>query len=228
MKKILLIAALMLVSTAVQAQSRPQGHISVTGKSMREVTPDRIFVRIVVSEFQLKSKVSVEDVEKNMIRSLKSAGIDAEKRLKIDRVSSYAVSKGKPRTLAFYEIELTSTTELGQLNHALDGEPGISMSVARTDHSQREQIMNELRIEALRNARISATELAAVEGLTISSVRDISVQDGAYYEPQTFTGAAVSMGRRGAEAEIPYATPLQINDIKLSAGVSVHYELMSE
>ena len=60
----------------------------MTGKADREVTPDEIYVRIVINEKDNKGKVSVEQQEKEMFRRLKAAHIDIEKDLVVQDMSS--------------------------------------------------------------------------------------------------------------------------------------------
>ena len=52
------------------------------------VTPDKIFLSIVISESDSKDKVSVEELEQKMVNKLKSLDIDIEKQLKLNDFES--------------------------------------------------------------------------------------------------------------------------------------------
>lgn len=231
MKKILLMAALLLTATAAQAQGvfdqvlANQARIAVDGYSRRTVAPDRIFVRMLISEQQLKSKTTVEQIEHEMIAILKKLDIDVDKKLKLDRMSSLYrdrfLKSGQSRTSAMYELEVGSAEELGKVYQRLEVLGGVNMSVVRTDHSQREQIMNELRTEALRNARKIAEQLAAVEEMEVGKPIYIGDRNRTVY-----TGSA--MGARVFVTGEEYVTPLEFKDMELSYDLNVTFELLKE
>ena len=67
MKKTIVLAAALLIAAGASAQEKnflDKPYIEVTGKADMEVTPDEIYVRIVINEKDNKGKVSVEQQEK--------------------------------------------------------------------------------------------------------------------------------------------------------------------
>jgi len=53
-----------------------------------EVTPDRIFLNITISEKDTKGKKSIEVIENQMVTALNSIGIDTKKQLSVADLSS--------------------------------------------------------------------------------------------------------------------------------------------
>ena len=85
-------AALLLFSAnIVSAQEKnfiDTPYIEVTGKAEMEVVPDEIYVGITINEKDNKGKVSVDQQEQEMFKQLKEIGIDVEKDLVVQDMSS--------------------------------------------------------------------------------------------------------------------------------------------
>ena len=73
-----LIAAVLSCGLASAQNTGNQNYIEVNGKAEMEVVPDEIYIAITINEKDNKGKVSIDQQEKAMFRSLKSLGIDLE------------------------------------------------------------------------------------------------------------------------------------------------------
>lgn len=92
MKKSLAILGL-LISSLTFSQSGEknfidQNYIEVSGTAEMEIIPDQIYLKIILDEKDLKSKITLEDLEKSMIKELGTLGIDVKKDLAIIDLSS--------------------------------------------------------------------------------------------------------------------------------------------
>lgn len=181
MKKLILSAAIMIAAvSALSAQTNtpanvfvnptPQfeNYIQITGSAEREIVPDEIYVRIVVTESNSKGRVGIEKMERDMIERLKSLGIDTDANLRLWDMSSalkeYWFRSNTMRTTTAYQLKVTSGKMLAQVYSALD-ELGIkNITISRLTHSRILEYRNELRLEALKNAKEIATSLAASIG----------------------------------------------------------------
>ena len=91
MKKLMIAAAALLLSAPLFAQEKnfiDQPYLEVNGRAEMEVAPDEIYVRITINEQDSKGKVTVLQQEKDMVRRLKDLGIDVEKKLVVQDMSS--------------------------------------------------------------------------------------------------------------------------------------------
>lgn len=91
MKKMMIAAAALLLSAPLFAQEKnfiDQPYLEVNGRAEMEVAPDEIYVRITINEQDSKGKVTVLQQEKDMVRRLKDLGIDVEKKLVVQDMSS--------------------------------------------------------------------------------------------------------------------------------------------
>lgn len=238
MKKVILAAAAAMFTVGAMAQNPVaagngysysyENCIQVTGKSEREVTPDEIYVQIVINEKDLKLKNTVEQKEKEMIRTLRSLDIDVDKDLKMDNMSSgyqdYFLKKGQPRTTAVYQLKLNGAAQLGVVFQAME-QIGISnMSIVRQSHSQIKQIQQQMRIEAVQNARAIADELAGALGQKAGKAVYIMDYNNDFYFPVARSENMLMAKAAGAMDEA-YQTPLEFKDIKLTYNVTIKFAL---
>lgn len=181
MKKLIFSAALLIAAaSALSAQTgapanvyvnpTPQfeNSVEVTGNAEREIVPDEIYVRIVVTENNSKGRVGIEKMERDMIERLKSLGIDTDANLRLWDMSSvlreFWFRSNSMRTTSTYQLKVNSGKLLAQVYASLD-ELGIkNIAVTRLTHSRITEYQNEIRLEALRNARQIAQSLAAAIG----------------------------------------------------------------
>lgn len=239
MKRLIIIAAALLVAGAANAQQNPvqggvnlsnsyENAIQVTGNAQRKVTPDEIYVRIVINESEMKLKKSVEQTERAMIAALKRIGVDTDKNLTIDRMSSdyknYFLRPGQVRTSVTYELKVASAAELGKAYQALEAEGISNMTVTRQSHSRIKEIQSEMRIEAMKNAQRIAQDLAGAVGQKLGPavyINDYGNSGIVYYNVAMTRAESVD----SASASGGYVTPLELSDLDLNYNVSVKFAL---
>jgi len=162
MKRILLLAVgvLMTASAAAQINETYPSYIQVNGHAEREVTPDEFYLSIVLDERDSKGKISVETQRREMVAELKRLGVDVEKQLKVANLSSEFFKKKSSVAQAKYQLKLSSAAEVAKVWQALDALNISNVSIQKVTHSKLAQFKNEIRIEAIRNARENARTLA--------------------------------------------------------------------
>jgi uncharacterized protein YggE len=240
MKKLIFMAALLVAGSAAAQQAPIEGGVNlsysyenavqVTGRAERKVTPDEIYVRIVIRENELKSKKTVEQAEQDMIAALKNfAKIDTDKNLTLDRMSSdyknYFLRPGQARASATYELKVGSAQELGLAYQALEQAGIANMNITRQTHSKLREIQSELRVEAMKDAKRMALDLMNAVGQKVGPavyVSDYGAGGGVAYMRSMDMAAEVSFAGSAAPA---YETPLQLSDLNLTYNVSVKFAL---
>ena len=129
-----------------------QPYIEVTGYADTLVTPNQIFIKIIISEKDSRDKVSVELQENGMIAAFKELGIKTETDLVTsDILSNYRFyilkQKDVIKTKA-YLLKVPDAQMAGRVFVRLE-ELGISnTSIDRVDHSDLENIKNTCRTRA--------------------------------------------------------------------------------
>lgn len=156
-----------------------QNYIEVTGKSEMEIVPDLIYLKIFINEKDNKNKLSLSEREENMISKLKEIGIDNSKDLSIKDMSSnfkyYLLTKNDILLSKEYQLLVRDGKTASKVFSELE-KIGISnVSIDRLDNSNIENYRKEVKVDAIKAAKIKAQSLATALNQTIG--RAIFVQE---------------------------------------------------
>jgi len=228
MKKLIAMAvvALMALPAAAQMQEAYPSYIQVTGRAEKELTPDEFYLQIVINERDSKGKISVESQQRDMVAVLRKLGVDVEKQLKMANLSSEFFKKNTSVAMAKYQLQLGSSGEVARVWQALD-DLGISnISILKVTHSQLDKYKQEVRLEAMRNARESAQEMAGAIGQTIGKCFYI-YDSNSNVLPVMYDNAVLMRSAKAvADAEsVAEEDPLEFKTIKLEYGVQAKFVL---
>lgn len=228
MKRFILAAAVALLAlpAAAQVQEAFPSYIQVNGRAEREIAPDEFYLQIVINERDSKGKVSVESQQRDMIAALKRLGVNVEKQLKVANLSSEFFKKNTSVATAKYQLQLGSSAEVGKVWQALDGLGISNVSILKVSHSQIDQYKNEVRIEAMRNAKRNAATLAEAIGQTIGKCFYVYDSNNDVM-PVFYNNMAVMRSAKAFDAAEVAAEeePLDFKTIKLQYGVQAKFVL---
>lgn len=228
MKKLIAMAvvALMTLPAAAQMQEAYPSYIQVTGRAEKELTPDEFYLQIVINERDSKGKISVESQQRDMVAVLRKLGVDVEKQLKMANLSSEFFKKNTSVAMAKYQLQLGSSGEVAKVWQALD-DLGISnISILKVTHSQLDKYKQEVRLEAMRNARESAQEMAGAIGQTIGKCFYIYDSNSNVLPVMYDNTVLMRSAKAAADAEsAAEEDPLEFKTIKLEYGVQAKFVL---
>ena len=229
MKKLLFLAAALMFFSGLSAQnSNNIPYIETSATASREVTPDEIFVRIVLSENDTKGKTSIDQLQKNMIRAIQKAGIDFEKSLTIDNIESqyqtYLLRKSDGRTTKTFQL-MVNGEQLAPLFTALD-EAGISnVNIQSARYSKVAALRDELRVEAAKAAQERARMLAQAVGQEIGKailIQNYDNDSGVVYNNIMLARASAKMADGAVEESAP---TVEFKKIKVESRVTIRFAL---
>lgn len=229
MKKLILIAAvaLMAIPATAQYQETFPSYIQVNGRAEKEISPDEFFLSIVVNERESKGKITVEQQQREMIAALKRMGINTEKQLKVANMSSEFFKKKTSVATAKYQLQLSTPAQVMKVYQALDGIGISNVSILKVSHSKINELKEQVRIEAMRNAQQSARTMAQAVGQTIGKCFYIYDSNSdmmpVYYNNFAVMRSAkmnADTAEAGAEEE-----PLDFKTIKLQYSVQAKFVL---
>lgn len=167
MKRWILAACALALAAPLFAQTtegKYASYIQTTGHAEREIVPDEYWLSIVVNERESKGKITVEQQQGEMLDALRKLGIDTDSHLRTADLSSEFFRRGSSVATARYELKLGSAAEVAAVYAALDAIGISNISILRVSHSRLDEFEQELRAEAMRDARDRARTLAeAVE-----------------------------------------------------------------
>lgn len=205
-----------------------QNYVEVTGTVEKEIVPDEIYLKIVISEKD-KGKKTVEQQEKAMVRILENLGIDVRKDLSIADVSSnfksYFLKRTAIQTSKNYQLLLHGTQKQGNLLVALEGAGISNISIDRVDHSRLEELRREVKVEAVKAAREKARAYAEALGQQIGKALYINeYNEGFGGRPAMYSNVRVrGMGMMADKAES--MPEIDFEKIPLKASILVRFEL---
>lgn len=219
-------AAALLLSAPLFAQEKnfiDQPYLEVNGRAEMEVAPDEIYVRITINEQDSKGKVTVLQQEKDMVRRLKDLGIDVEKKLVVQDMSSDLFKRKDVSTSKTYQLEVNSATQLAHVFQALQAVGISDASIERTDVSNMDELRQQVRAAAAKAAQQNAQVLASALGQKAGKalfVQDYSYNARPYANIMMAKSAVMDMA-----AEATAAPTLEFEKIKIEHSVMVRFVL---
>jgi hypothetical protein len=235
MKNISILISLIFISFCGMAQQKnfiDQPYLEVTGSADSLVTPNEIFIKILIAEKDTKDKVSVEDLEIKMVNALKALEIDLDKNLSTNDISSnfksYLLKNKDILKTKQYTLKVNDGLTVSKVFINLE-QLGISnTSIEKITHSNLENIKNTIRTKAVENAKTRA--LAIVKPLKQNIGPAIQISDnGPYFMSQQIQGRAAGIILRGpnplqeaTQAGIP---KIEFEKINVTANIQVKFIL---
>ena len=196
--------------------------VSVNGASQIRVSPDEIYLSIRLDESDTKGRLPIEEQRRKMFSALKKAGVDAEKQLFVQDMSSDYFRRGRSLAATQYELKLSSAEAVREVFEALDQAGVTNVDVIRTSYSDMEGLRSEARTKAMQNAQQRARELAEAIGQSIGACYEISdfttSTQGVYRKNMLM---ATAMDAVAAEAE----PDVEFEQIEINYNVSAKFYL---
>ncbi len=220
-----LVAALMLTTSlyAQQTNVMDQPYIEVSGQAEVEVVPDKIYVQITI-DGDSKGQETVLQQEKEMVQRFDALGIDVEKKLVVQELFNSALKSNKVTTSKIYRLEVNSATQLAHVFQALQAIGIAQAEIESVDISNKEELIQQIRAEAAKNARKNALVLANALGQELGKalyVQDYSTSPYEYMNMSTRDYAIAEVREVVAEA----APVLEFQKVTLNSSVRVRFLL---
>lgn len=176
MAVLLMAESVAMAQTTAPEQTQPyENAIQVSGKAEKKVTPDEIYMNIVVKDGDVKNQ-TVNQIESTMKSRLKALGIDVEKNLKASDMANAPKKKNQVDTKRSYELKVADVWTLNSVFEML-GELGVAdASVTRVSHSRMEDFRKEVRVAAIQAAKENAEQIAGAIGQSIGPA--VYIYDG--------------------------------------------------
>ena len=192
------------------------------------VTPDKIYLLILIREKDSKGRKSVEEQENKMAKSLEALGIDLAKQLTIkDLASNYKtyflrskdVLKSKQFSLVVYDGLMA-----GKVLAALENLDIANTNVERTEYSKMDELELELKSRAVKKAKAKANALTQPLGQNVGRAIHIIDTSQPYYprynQPQ-LEMRAMAM----EDAASPAPLDLDFEKIRVESTVNIKFQL---
>jgi uncharacterized protein YggE len=232
MKKLTQIFILIIsVSTFSQEKNFiDKPYIEVEGKADTLVTPNRIYIDVLITEKDTKGKKSVEDLEKEMFIKLQAIGVDVKKDVSMkDMLSTFKkyflkstdIQKSKSYSILVYDATQTTKVFIGL------EEIGISnINIEKTEHSESQNIQLKINSKAIKNAKATAESYLnplnqkVGKAIFIGHITTTNMLQG------SVSGVRIRGYSSSYETESKgYISPIEFEKIKISSDVGVRFSI---
>lgn len=207
-----------------------QNYIEVNGKAELKVSPDQIFLKVVVNEQDSKGKQTLEELEKGMIEKLIEIGIDVKEDLVIVDMASnfknYWLKNKDIYSLKEYQVKCSDARTAGLVFQELESIGISNISIERIDHSEIEKYRQEVKVSAIKAAKDKAEALAEAIDQSIGKAIHILEMDYQLYRGPTSNMAMSNIRIRGTSTTEAVPQPeIEFEKIKLEYSIRVSFEL---
>ena len=232
MKKTIFMAVLIACAAAATAtaqvvEERFPCYVEISGYAERDVTPDTFYLSITIAEKDSKGKISVESQQRDMMKALKSMGVDTEKQLTMVDMTGAYFKKNNTLLTAQYRLKLTSAADVRKA-YSLLGDIGISaISMRSVSYSKIAEVRNEVRAESIKNARDKAAMLAQAIGQNIGNcIRITDYSRDAGEETVAYATRSVKLMANADTIGIEEPEPMEFKPIKVVSSLNARFTLL--
>ncbi len=233
MKKIGILFFVGLLTLQVHSQTKnfiDQPFLETEAEVDTLITPDKIYLTIILNEKDNRDRKSTEELENSMQRVLKSLNIDTENNLALLDFSSgfkkYFMSGQKVLKSKMYSLIVNDAVTAGKILAGLEREDISNVSISKTEYSKSKQLLLKLKSKAVLKAKLNAESMVVPlnqkigKAIFISDLNSISYQLQGKVAGVQIRGASSIYGNRESE-------PLMIDfeKIKFSAKVNVKFTI---
>jgi uncharacterized protein len=233
MKQLTLLALLLFLLISANSQTKnfiDQPYIEVSGSADTLVTPNEIYIRILISEKDNRDRVSIEELEQQMVSALKGLGLNTEKDLTtFDMTSNFKSYLLKSKDIIktkIYSLKVTEAITASNVFIKLE-EIGISnTSIEKVDHSNLDNLKNEMRTKAIIDAKKRAVALTQPLNQNIGAA--INIVDADNNVSRQLQGRLAGIQIRGTssfKAKYEDLPKIEFEKIKVTASINAKFIL---
>jgi len=185
MKKFYSFLFLILLSnlfiTQIQAQTTNSiPYIEVTGVKELEIVPDEIFIQFTLKErYEGKTKITIDQQKKKLFDLLKRVKINLKNLSLANANAGYVpIKKRKKDVLSSedYILKVSTVKEISEVWNVLDNIEAEKAYISKISHSHIEDFQNQVKINAVKNAKEKAVNLLGAIGEKIGKVLFVQEQ----------------------------------------------------
>lgn len=165
-KRIITVLTILFISNIGFSQTKnfiDQPFIETSAKVDTLVTPDRIFLTILITEKDTKGKISVEELENKMADKFKFLGINLDNQLSLSDLSSnfkkYFLKQQDVLKSKAYSLLVFDALTAGKVIMELENINISNVLLEKTEYSKIENLKLELKSKAIKKAKLNAISM---------------------------------------------------------------------
>jgi len=232
----ILITISLIITTSVFGQTENEleekPFIEITGRVEQEIIPDEIYLNIVIREkYVNKEKVSIEIQEEKLKTALKEIGVDLKNLYLSDANADYVKVKWRTKdvlTKKDYALKVINATTVGQVFQQLEKIEITDANIIKVNHSKLDSLKKDVRIMAIKAAKIKADYLLSAIGEQTGKPLIIREVDNSYMDPSMLN---VRGGRSSTTSylvdgnKVNGEDDIQFQKIKIQSAIYVKFSI---
>lgn len=229
MKKILfaLIASVLLAPLAAQIQEPP--YIEIQARAEKEVIPDQIYVMIALFEVQDGRKsIKLAEQETKLKAIVKNLGLPLSNLSLYNAQANYGNINmwGKKEVIdrKYYSLKVTNAETIGKLYEELNKIYINEAYIYKSEYSQKDSLLQDLRIEAMRKAKNQANVMTKAIGSKVGKPLIIREQQE-YYPIYERSNVMMTKGAYDDSSLAESEESMEFKPMKISLSVYVKFGL---
>lgn len=225
MKKLLLVVVAFVAFTTATAQTctPPQDYVEVRGTAYTMVMPNKAEISITLNQADSKGKLSMKELEDQLAKALKEAGVDTAKQLVIVNQSSEAEKRNKAYQFKSYILTVSSAAEAQTVFDAFANNGVNNATISKVWNDNQKEIVEKLKIEAMQDAQTTAKTLAAAVGQSIGKALQIS--DNSYTPTFAMMDSGFLARKTSNSGALESLPNLDFQKLKIERNVTVRFAL---
>ncbi|WP_170866193.1 SIMPL domain-containing protein [Pontibacter flavimaris] len=195
------------------------------------VTPDEIYLNILINEKDTKGKISIEELESKMEKTLQKLGINTAENLSLNDLGSnfkkYFLKGQDVLKTKVYSLKVNDAQTAGLVILELEKIEISNIHLDRTEFSSMDQLRLALKSNAVAKAKKQAEYLASPINQKVGAAIYISDQsnNAVHNELQGRVAGIVVRGYGTSTKAEPKPADIQFEKIKVESSVSVKFKL---
>jgi uncharacterized protein YggE len=230
MKKIIFSLFLVILCSHLGAQVQEPPYIEIQARAEKEVVPDQIYVMIALFEIQDGRKsIKLAEQESKLKSIVKSLGLPLSNLSLYNAQANYGNINmwGKKEVIdrKYYSLKVSNAETIGKLYEELNKIYINEAYIYKSEYSQKDSLLQDLRIEAMRKAKNQANVMTRAIGSKVG--KPLIIREQQEYYPVAYENAMMTKGLYETDDAVSsnMSESMEYKPLKISLSVYVKFGL---
>jgi uncharacterized protein YggE len=230
MKKIIFSLFLVILCSHLGAQVQEPPYIEVQARAEKEVVPDQIYVMIALFEIQDGRKsIKLAEQESKLKNIVKGLGLPLSNLSLYNAQANYGNINmwGKKDVIdrKYYSLKVSNAETIGKLYEELNKIYINEAYIYKSEYSQKDSLLQDLRIEAMRKAKNQANVMTRAIGSKVG--KPLIIREQQEYYPVAYENAMMTKGLYETDDAVSsnMSESMEYKPLKISLSVYVKFAL---
>ncbi len=221
---------MVILCSHLGAQVQEPPYIEVQARAEKEVVPDQIYVMIALFEIQDGRKsIKLAEQESKLKNIVKGLGLPLSNLSLYNAQANYGNINnwGKKDVIdrKYYSLKLSNAETIGKLYEELNKIYINEAYIYKSEYSQKDSLLQDLRIEAMRKAKNQANVMTRAIGSKVG--KPLIIREQQEYYPVAYENAMMTKGLYETDDAVSsnMSESMEYKPLKISLSVYVKFAL---